>query len=74
MRIHCSIKLAEAAAPDALLQFLFHGGLVIPPVIVGSRMPFKDNPDGTLDLYFQHDNPGREKEANWLPAPKALST
>lgn len=37
---------------------------------VSSWMPFKTNPDGSLTLYFQNESPGKDKEANWLPAPK----
>jgi len=28
------------------------------------------NPDGSVDMYIQADSPGKDKEANWLPAPK----
>ncbi|WP_211605943.1 DUF1214 domain-containing protein [Paraburkholderia nemoris] len=28
--------------------------------------------DGSLDIYVQHDSPGKHKESNWLPAPRSL--
>jgi hypothetical protein len=29
----------------------------------------KKDADGGLTIYIQHDSPGKDKEANWLPAP-----
>ena len=28
------------------------------------------NPDGSVDIYLQAESPGKDREANWLPAPK----
>jgi hypothetical protein len=35
---------------------------------VSPRNELKHNPDGSLDLYIQHESPGADKESNWLPA------
>jgi hypothetical protein len=37
---------------------------------LSQRNTFMTNPDGSVDLYFQAESPGPDKEANWLPAPK----
>lgn len=39
---------------------------------LSSWMPLKKNKDGSLDLYVQHDSPGKDKETNWLPANDKL--
>jgi hypothetical protein len=36
---------------------------------LGDRSNLKTNVDGSLDIHLQSENPGPDKEANWLPTP-----
>jgi hypothetical protein len=36
---------------------------------ISARNTLKPNPDGSTDVYIQHESPGKDKESNWLPAP-----
>ena len=36
---------------------------------LGDRSNLKPNADGSLDIFLQSENPGADKEANWLPTP-----
>ncbi|MET0541493.1 MAG: DUF1254 domain-containing protein [Variovorax sp.] len=37
---------------------------------LSQRNALKPNADGSVDLYIQNESPGKDKESNWLPAPK----
>ena len=50
------------------------GWWFVPNPLNKFTVSLRDNPklneDGSLTLYFQNESPGKNKEANWLPAPK----
>ena len=37
---------------------------------ISPRQNPKADPDGSVPIYVQHESPGPDKEANWLPAPR----
>lgn len=41
---------------------------------ISQRDELVTNADGSVDVYLEADSPGGDKQANWLPAPKAQFT
>jgi hypothetical protein len=37
---------------------------------LSARNQLKKNADGSVDLFLQHESPGKSKVSNWLPAPE----
>nr|WP_274628521.1 DUF1254 domain-containing protein [Mesorhizobium shangrilense] len=71
--IHFEKDQLPPAAAFWSITLYDHQGFQVANVLnrfaVSSWMPFQHNADGSLDLYFQHESPGKDMEANWLPAP-----
>ena len=56
------------------MYMIDQGWWFVPNPLNKFTVSLRDNPkfnaDGSLTLYFQNKSPGKDKEANWLPAPK----
>lgn len=75
-----TLTFAKDATPPvngfwSITMYMIDGGWWFVPnalnkFTVSPRDNPKPNADGTLTLYFQNESPGKDKEANWLPAPK----
>jgi len=75
-----TITFAKGQTPpvDGFWSFTMYmidkGWWFVPNELNKFTVSMRDNPkfnaDGSLTLYFQHDSPGADKEANWLPAPE----
>ena len=50
-------------------EFFFHPN-PLDRYTLSQRDELKANPDGSVDLFLQHESPGPDKEPNWLPAPE----
>jgi hypothetical protein len=70
------IPYAQAIPPGFWSVTMYDGltKLTVPNPInrysLGSDNDMKKNADGSFTMYLQATSPGKDKESNWLPAPK----
>ncbi|MGP7982724.1 DUF1254 domain-containing protein [Rhodoblastus sp.] len=71
-----SIPYAQAIPPGFWSVTMYDGvtKLTVPNPInrysLGSDNDMQKNADGSFTMYLQATSPGKDKESNWLPAPK----
>ena len=71
------LKKDEIPPADAFWSLTLYDkdGFPVPNEIkrqaLGDRDKLKFGSDGSLEIYIQAGSPGKDKEANWLPAPKS---
>jgi hypothetical protein len=66
-------KLPPARAFWSLTMYNHRQFFVSNPIgryAIGDRDNLKHNPDGSLEIYIQHQRPDTDKQQNWLPAPE----
>jgi hypothetical protein len=66
-------KLPPADAFWSLTMYnteFFFGPNPINRYDLGQRDHLAANPDGSVEIYLQAASPGKDRESNWLPAPK----
>ena len=49
----------------------YHGPIPANYSIGSTTDGLKTDADGSITIYIQHENPGADKQSNWLPAPAA---
>jgi hypothetical protein len=64
-------ELPPVSAFWSLTMYDAEGFQVVDRFAIGDRDALKFNTDGSLDLYIQNQNPGADRQPNWLPTPKS---